>query len=161
MTTLGQAALLVAQNEVGNGEEGRNNRGFHINRYRGGRTPMGGGAWCASFVHYCLLQGWAGLRKPMRQFKLDYTPSASKLVARVERMKGAKQVQFDNIEPGDIMLFDRRGGMHVCIVARVMRTESGEVDSYFTIDGNKGAFPALVKHIRREPYPRPEKIVRV
>ena len=158
--SLGLAALRIAQNEIGNGEEGRNNRGFHINRYRRGRTPIAGGAWCATFIHYCLEEAWCGLRKRMKHFPFTYTAGANKLSMQLQ--KHGKLVEFDSMQPGDILLFDRRGGKHINIVAEVGRSEiTGDVNSYTTIDGNKGAFPSVVKEIEQGRYPRPEKVIRV
>ena len=159
--TLGEAALRIAEGEVGNGEERRNNHGFHINKYRRGVKPIASGAWCAMFIWWCIEEAWCGLGNKQSRFPWSRTPSANKTVARLLQKQG-RAVEFEHMQPGDIVLFDRRGGKHVSIVKRVFRNEeSGLIDSYFTIDGNKGYTPALVKHIRRERYPRPEKIVRL
>ena len=157
--SLGQAALLVARNELGNGEGERNNRGFHLNRYRRGRTPFGSGAWCATFIHYCLEEGWCGLRRRMKHFPFTYTAGANKLAMQLQ--KQGRLIDFERMQPGDILLFDRRGGKHINIVDEVFHDDAGHLEYYVTIDGNKGPFPALVKLIHHDRYPRPEKVIRV
>ena len=159
MSNLALAALRVAQNEIGNGEEGRNNRGFHINRYRRGRTPIASGSWCATFIHYCLEEGWTGLRKRMKHFPFTYTAGANKLAMQLQRH--GFLVDFERMQPGDILLFDRRGGKHLNIVEEIHHDLAGKIEYYVTIDGNKGPFPAVVHRITHDRYPRPEKVIRV
>tara|TARA_R110002020_G_scaffold207256_3_gene412658 strand:- start:2618 stop:3097 length:480 start_codon:yes stop_codon:yes gene_type:complete len=157
--TLGQAALHIAENEIGNGEEGRNNRGFDINRYRRGRTPISSGSWCATFIYYCLEEGWCGLRKRMKHFPFNYTASAAKLAMQLQR-HGAL-VEFNDMRPGDILLFDRRGGKHINIVKQTVHDQENVLSMYVTIDGNKGAFPAKVAEFNHCLYPRPLKVIRL
>lgn len=156
---LGQAALLVAGAEVGHGESTKNNHGFHINRYRRGTVPIASGAWCATFICYCLEEGWMGMRKRLKQFPIRRTNSANKLATRLE-LYGAL-VKFDAMQPGDILLFDRSGGKHINIVLETQHCCNGKLTSYTTIDGNKGAFPSLVKEIEHGLYPKPLKVVRL
>lgn len=157
--SLSQAALRIAQGEIGNGEEGRNNRGFHINRYRQGRTPVGSGAWCATFIHFCLYEGWCGLRKRPKHFPFSYTASANKLAHQLARY--GTEVNFQQMQPGDILLWDRRGGKHIDICSSTTHSAENELTHFTTIDGNKGPFPAVVAEFNHIPYPRPLKVIRV
>ncbi len=155
---LGQAAKLIALGEIGNGEGTRNNHGFHINKYRRGRKPFGSGAWCATFVCYCLEEAWCALGKKMKHFPIVRTNSANKLATRLERY--GKLVTFNKMQPGDILLFDRHGGKHINIVNEVI-TDGENVLSYTTLDGNKGPFPAVVDVFSHGLYPKPLKVIRL
>lgn len=158
---LGEAVLIIAENELGFGEESRNNRGFHLNKYRRGRKILGSGAWCADFVCWCIEEAWCGTGKKIKHLPFDRTPSASGLAARLTRGKFGKLISYEGIEPGDILLWKTRIGRHVNICYSVHRDFDGKVDSIETIDGNKGPFPAVVSIFRHESYPKPLKVIRL
>lgn len=149
---LGQAALLIARSEIGHGEHGANNMGFHINKYRVGASPRGGGAWCATFVSWCLEQGWHGMGNTSACPVLR-SNGAAQLVARCERY--GRRVDFKDMQPGDVLLWKRTGGNHVNLCYNLFDKE------FTTIDGNKGRFPALVKEVTHTGHRSLIKVIRL
>lgn len=45
--------IEVAKSQIGNCEEGGNNRGYHVEKYLRAVNLGGGYAWCAAFVAWC------------------------------------------------------------------------------------------------------------
>ncbi len=142
---LGELAIPIALHEIGKGEIGGNNAGKDVMRYRRGKDTKG--AWCASFVSYCLEEGAA-------LADVECPPVRSAGAKRLFKnclAAGAFRVQ----EPqrGDIALWQRgvknswKG--HVGIVQRVLPD-----GTFVCIEGNRGRFPAMVdtfKHQLGEP----------
>lgn len=157
---LGEATLRILEQEIGNGEEGANNAGFHINKYRQGRDVHG--PWCARFIYWGLLQAsWATGR---RRCIVRATGSARKLAARIAS-KGRYIGSIEWAQPGDILLWERHGGMHINIFAEWTQPLI-DIDSkyYNTLDGNKGHFPAVVRthnHKVSEWSPAPTSVIRL
>lgn len=137
MGSLGLAALRIARSELGHGEENENNEGFHINKYRRGHKAKGSGSWCATFISWCLEQGWAALGN-VGACPVKRSNGALQLANRCARY--GKVV--DTPQAGDIVLFKRRGGNHIAICSRA------DEFHFWTIDGNKGKFPAEVDEFR-------------
>ena len=139
---LGLAALEFARGEIGNGETTGNNRGEHIDVYRG---EIGGhGAWCAAFVSWCLVEA---SKKTRINLGLKPSNGARKLFRRA--VKRGMLVCIDDIKPGDIVLWSRgktpatRWQAHIGIVSEVERDDD-KVLSWRYIAGNEGRFPAKV-----------------
>lgn len=134
----GWNAIQIARSELGNGEQGGDNRGPDVMRYHAVTGAGAGDSWCASFVSFCFHQGnpgnmpyeaTAGARETLNRFKArGWTYNAS---------VGSPP------EPGDILVFWRgqvTGWMgHIGIVDGY---ENGIVT---TIEGNKGSFPSVVR----------------
>jgi hypothetical protein len=134
-SALGIAAELTARGQIGRGEQGGNNVGPDLDRYRNGGP---GGAWCAAFVSWCIEEA-ARHVGPSKSFT-----SGQRFVAP-KRSHGAKKLfanclkvgqRVDVPAPGDIVLWHRgakgaRTG-HIGIVSRV---DGGE---FWSIEGNKG-----------------------
>ncbi len=133
-------ALEIAVDDLGEGEDGANNRGPYIRFIRSvdgtGRGPKGAGAWCACFVSSCLVRaaGHLGYELPVKT-----TRSAQAIYKRVSRVGSLSQ------EPrvGDLICWRRtkeagdwRG--HVGIVEKV------EGDTVHAIEGNRGRYPSKV-----------------
>lgn len=139
-SSYGEAVLAVAIAELGKGEQGGNNIGPDLDRYRQGGP---GGAWCAAFVAYCLEVG-AVHRKmecPVRR-----SHNAKRLYANV--LKGGG-VRVERPAARDIVLWHRgadgaRTG-HIGIVSRV---DSGSL--FWSIEGNKGLYPSKVREYPHE-----------
>lgn len=134
-------AVRAARAELGNGEEGGDNRGQHVRRYHEVGGASEGDSWCASFISFCFHEGnpgnmpyepTAGARETLKRFKnKGWTYSASVASPPL---------------PGDIMVFWRgqvSGWMgHIGIVDAY---EDGIVT---TIEGNKGSFPSVVRRYK-------------
>ncbi len=139
---LGETALSVALVEIGCGEEGGNNRGPHIERYRGARG--GKGSWCAAFVSYCLLT--AAKRKGI-VCPVKPSNGARRLYRRC--VAAGQIVSLDKVRAGDIVLWSRgptgSWKAHIGIVSRVNRDRGGEVVGFQYVAGNEGKYPAKVR----------------
>lgn len=135
-STLGRAALRVAISEMQNGacEIGANNSGSFVRKYLNGilATPQ---PWCAGFVSWCFSQHPAGI--PFR-----YSLGARDIRNQFQRKGWAFNAAEQSPEPGDIVVWwrRRRDGSegHIGLVQRL---EHGVL---YTIEGNKGGFPAKV-----------------
>ena len=150
---IAQRALEIAIMEVGAGEEGGNNRGKDVVRFREGSGVItkrydGDGAWCAAFVSYCYMRASVDLDE-----SLPFDPSwgAKSLWKRASKA-GARISPSAALLPGDIVCWDRgaRGSWqgHVGIVWK-----ADELPIFWTIEGNVGAFPSKVdkfKHALEE-----------
>jgi hypothetical protein len=145
---LSEAILRIARGELGNGEEGKNNAGFHVNKYRQGRDVHG--AWCARFLYWCTLQAcWATGRR-----RCIVRPTGSARVLAKRLLRKGRRVKI--AKPGDILLLDRVGGKHICIV------ETVDAFTMNTIDGNRGKYPAQVARFHyRHDDPDIEMIIRL
>lgn len=135
---LAHEALMLAQREKGNGESSGNNAGPDIRRYRGDSISA---AWCAAFVSYCYEQAAAKLGVAM-PFKRSH--GAKRLYRRIG--KAGEFVKTPR--PGDVVCWDRgkKGSWqgHIGFVVRV------NGPTFWTIEGNVGAFPSKVAEYRHE-----------
>jgi uncharacterized protein (TIGR02594 family) len=112
------SVLSVARSQIGKGEIGGNNRGPVVHQYTQGQNVP----WCAGFVSWTLKQ--SGKKAPY-------------LLRAKSYLKYGKRVLMP--KPGDLVVFNRKGGGHVGIV------ESVNGKKITTIEGNVGSFPAKVK----------------
>lgn len=144
---LNQAILKVAQQYIGLGEEGENNRGFWVNIFRRGRKIYGGGEWCATFASFVVEQACYG--EGIRPYRVRHR-SARKFFRRCEKYGSLVGIP----KPGDIELRRRPNGHHVEFVTKVM--DNG---SRTNLGGNIGRFPAKVKHRWRMPVHKDENHV--
>ena len=135
---LGLRALAVAEKEIGNGEQGGNNQGSHIRRWRaadGTEGPIGGrGAWCAVFVSYCfrLAARWDPPFQTSR--------GAKRLVKNMAKAGKVLHVP----EPGAVICWHRGVGWqgHVGICQQYDPASQTLV----TVEGNRGETPSVVEH---------------
>ena len=141
-TTLGAAALAVAKSQIGLGEEGDNNRGPHVAKYRGREDDPGDkGSWCAAFVSWCFRQA---SERTGTEMPFGSSEGAKQL------FKNAKQAGLSTAKPlpGDIVCWHRgdpKGWQgHIGIVAAV-----GE-GVFHTVEGNVGRYPARVRRFVHE-----------
>lgn len=117
--------VSIAQAEIGRGETAADNRGEDIRKYLRGKENL---SWCAGFVAWVLEQ--AGIN--------EQYPLSARAIFNQAKTKGL----FDP-KPGDLIIFwrnskeDWRG--HIGIVSRVNEKK------IWTIEGNRGSFPAKVK----------------
>lgn len=168
------AFLATLRAEVGHGEDGWDNSGPDINRYRDLPDPsrprnLGSYAhWCAFFQIYCIRQAFAKLGRPDdARFALFHDDKnggrlmpiggARDLVYRAATSKHGKWVArkgkiLEPLMPGDLVAIaynddpnERHGQGHVFALAALY----GGPDKVDTIEGNLGKYPALVKYRRR------------
>ncbi len=142
---LGLEALRVMEQEDGNGEEGGNNRGPHIDRY-GGKQ---GKSWCAAVVYFAIAVACFRLRwrKPFAR-----TNGARALFRRTARV--GMLVDLIDIQPGDLVLFDRgdpdrkedRWKAHIGVVSRILRNADGIVVKWYYRAGNEGRRAVVKEH---------------
>lgn len=146
----GEVVLRLARNEKGNGEDGGNNIGKHLTRYRGGRSASG--SWCASFISYCIEMAE---HETGRRTRIKRSPGARRLFRRCVSM--GHRVSDGQQMPGDIVLWARgkEGSWqaHIGIVSRVTRVK-GFVTGWDYIAGNEGHYPAVVRERGGEKKPR-------
>jgi len=113
--------LSVAQDNIGLGEIGANNKGIYVRQYLNGQENL---PWCAGFISYCLKQ--AG-------FDIPYYLQAKSFLKVGKRVNTPKA--------GDLIIFSRKGGGHIGIIEQV------KDNKIITIEGNLGIFPAKVKRV--------------
>lgn len=124
---LSSIIIKNAITELGNGEEGANNKGHHIKRYMKERENM---SWCAGFVSYVLE------KSEVKQ--LGYNYSAKQIYNK------AKKLGWEVKEPqaGDLIIFWRDNPKswkgHIGIIEEVRE------NIIIVIEGNKGKYPAKV-----------------
>lgn len=136
---LGLRALGFAKKEIGNGEQGGNNQGSHIRRWRAadgtGGAIMSKGAWCAVFVSYCirLAARWDPPFKTSRSAK------------RLIRNAAEHGQVLERPEPGALIAWHRgpgtswRGHIGIC------ESYTEATDTLTTVEGNRGKYPSAVE----------------
>lgn len=138
MTELASLAVSIASEQIGRGEEFRNNDGTWVRTYTGGRV----GNWCAAFVAWCYERAaellGEGFSAPERSH------GAKRYVRNVAAFGRFVDVKREDPEPGDVIAWDR-GTLgwqgHVGIVLLYLSRS----DTLITIEGNSGKFPSVVK----------------
>jgi hypothetical protein len=155
MNKLALEAVAVAWEEIGNGEEGRNNDGPHCMKYSKGKV----GSWCATFVSWCFEEAASRLKCPCCGQRQDRYPErtrgSKRMVRNTKKLGHYVDVVNDYPAPGDVVCWHRRApGEPFKInwrghVGFVYGYEN-ETDTLITIEGNSGRFPAKVK-IKRYP----------
>lgn len=116
-----ETPLQIAQSQIGNGEEVKNNCGKQVRMYLNGQEGL---PWCAGFVSYCLKMGGKNVR---------YTLRARDFLTLGKIVKNPKK--------GDLVVFSRQGGGHIGIIEEVLNNK------IITIEGNVGEYPAKVKRV--------------
>lgn len=138
-------AVEVALALRGRGEEGANNQGPLIAEL-GGRD---GDLWCALLAGHCWREAHriGGLAAPHWTYRRKGVaePGAHALVRAALAAGGEAFTDPAQALPGDLALWKRDGGHHVAIVWRPL--PGGTVA---TVEGNVGAFPALVRDLDRK-----------
>jgi len=122
--------VKYAQDEIGNGEENKNNCGRYIKLYLKGRENL---PWCAGFVSYILNK--AGINE------LGYNSRARDFYYKAKKLNWI----IENPEAGDLIVFWRKnkdGNLgHIGIIEKI------ENNKIISIEGNVGKYPARVKRI--------------
>lgn len=154
----GIAALVldVARAEIGKGEEGGNNAGPHVAKYKriadDADEDANRGAWCASFCSWVAIQAYERAGQP-----LPFRPShgAKRLGRRLAKAGG----KLDAPRPGCVVVWDR-GKLqpngkpsifgHVGIVERILFSEDGQPSIMYTIEGNVGRYPSRVRRFAHD-----------
>ncbi|WP_439520274.1 CHAP domain-containing protein [Hydrogenophaga sp.] len=134
----GRAALKVAMAEMAAGatEVGANNSGPYVRKYLNGIIDPPAD-WCAAFVSWCYDQHPAGC-------PYGYSLGARDVLKRCRARGWVYDHRAEPPQPGDIVVW-RRGAIdgwqgHVGLVV-----ESTAGGMLYTIEGNKGGFPARVR----------------
>lgn len=143
---ISRQALRRALGEVGNGEEGGNNLGRHVVKYRRARGGIFcNGSWCAAFVSWCFEEAAAELG---HYLPFKRSEGAKRLASRIARV-GRWLSDDENPEPGDVVVWDRGRLLengetswkgHIGIVA----LHDPNTDRMDVVEGNRGPFPARV-----------------
>jgi len=134
---LKQEVVYIGEYELEqcHGEVGSNNSGVYVNRYLNGLAPDGS-PWCAGLVSWCYMNG-ADHTEMLMPFK--YSVSAIDIYNQFKKRNWI--VEYEYLEPGDLIFFTRVGGHHVGIIRTI-----DQARNICTIEGNLGEFPALVKY---------------
>ena len=149
--------LVVAREELGNGEIGGNNAGPHVARYKSQKLDATDdrdrGAWCASFCSWVIAEacGRLGLDLPFRP-----SHGAKQLGRRIAEA-GRK---LDAPEPGCVVVWDRgrlrKNGKpswkgHVGFCEAITYSADGTTPSILhTIEGNVGRYPSTVRRFQHD-----------
>ena len=141
--------LVVAKEEIGNGEEGGNNSGPHVAKYKSildDNDDDDDGAWCAAFVSWCAEEACRRMESTLPFKRSQGAKQLGKRIAAAGR-------KLDEPEPGCVVVWDR-GKLkpngkpswmgHIGIVERV---EDGIMH---TIEGNVGRFPSKVRRFAHD-----------
>jgi len=141
-STFGEIVVSYAVDEIlsGGREIGKNNSGKFVKKYLSKIVPVPNN-WCAGFVSYCFQKA---ANKNGIEMPFKYSVGAKNIYKQFYR-KGwtYKATHDDPPKPGDIIVWHRgvpkswKG--HIGLVAHY---EDGIV---YTIEGNKGIFPAKVR----------------
>jgi hypothetical protein len=141
---LAKLALSIAVEELGNGEEGGNNSGPHVEGYMGKKWDNDDdddGAWCAHFVSWCFEQAAKRLK-----VKLPFKRSGG-AKALFRNIKRSGHETKDPL-PGDVVCWDRgKRGSWQGHIGFVEKAENGIV---YTIEGNVGRYPSKVKRLTHD-----------
>lgn len=159
-------SLVVAREQLGRGEAGGNNRGRWVVEYRGGKDD--GGAWCAALVSYDFEEaaervgydlpwGRDGHVRRVLGVRLPFARSngAKRLTERIAaagrwvvepRERHAplvmpRALELDPPRAGDVICWHRGRGWQ----GHVAHVEHCEDTSLTIIEGNAGAYPAVVR----------------
>jgi len=142
----------AAKAEIGAGESVKNNWGPDVIRFRRGDgtglNPNTTGAWCASFVSYCMTRA-AAFQGATGTVPWKTSRGAKRL--RKNMLKSGHAYEVDVPQKGDIIFWDRsKKGQpktswwgHAGIVISV-EAIGGDI-AITTVEGNKGKYPALVR----------------
>lgn len=173
------AAMLleVAREEVGNGEEGFDNSGYHIAKYRTlpnpesyrGKNLGGYHHWCCFFLTWCIRQALERMERPLDDARFLLF-SDSKFNGRLMPIGGARDLVYraatskhgkwiarygqvrDAFKPGDLVAIRYNADMSE-------RRGPGHVfvieavhstTRVTTIEGNLGKYPSKVKRVERD-----------
>lgn len=143
----GRRALAVAMREAEGrcGEKGSDNRGPDVRRYLNGKVPEGS-SWCAGFVSYCFHEALG------HDAAFGYLVGAQALHDRMRKLGHTYTAAMSNPpQPGDIIVWRRidpakpektKWQGHVGIV------HSFTNGILWTIEGNRGPYPAIVRSFR-------------
>lgn len=160
---LAQEIVIVAQEEIGQGEQGANNSGAAIAKYRAlpfdpDNPQQLYGEWCAFFVGWAVCEAHERLGEPEPEWRYltgngrKPVGGAKSLVGRAGRAGRFIAREGRLLEqpiPGDLFSLDRgRRGSRAGHVGIVEEWKDGLLH---TIEGNVGRFPAKVRRFVRDP----------
>mgnify|MGYP003153781975 FL=1 len=140
---LGLAALEVAIEEIGLGEEGGNNSGPHVAKYKLQEDdgPDDDGAWCAAFISWCI-------EEACRRLGVEMPFKRSQGAKRLFKNAGNAGSFTSTPRPGDLICWDRgtpgswQG--HIGIVEKI----DGSI--VHTVEGNVGRYPSVVRRFMHD-----------
>lgn len=136
--SLPDAVLVMARSQLGLGEEGGDNKGPEVDKYRHGKTR---GAWCAYFVSWCIEQACEKLVRPM---PIKPSGSARVLFRRIAEAGTSVSVPLT----GAVACWSRGAGNtwkgHIGLVSRV------DGNQFWSIEGNRGRYPSKVREYNHE-----------
>ena len=143
-STLGLQALAIAAESIGKGEEGGNNSGPFVEMLHGKEfdgDDDDDGSWCAAFVSWCCEQA---CKKMGVQMPFKRSGGAKALYRRIYKA-GSK---VDNPLPGDVVCWDR--GKKGSWQGHIGFVESCQNGILYTIEGNTGKYPSLVRRSQHD-----------
>jgi hypothetical protein len=131
-------ALAIACEELGRGEEGRNNDGPDVRMYTGGKR----GNWCAAFLSWCFEEA----AQRMVEATVPKRSHGAKRFCKNVALHGYfVDLSTDHPRPGDVISWNRGPGVswrgHVGMVYAYLP----DTDTLVTIEANSGKFPSKVK----------------
>ena len=141
---LASVTLQIAIEEIGKGEEGGNNSGPHVAKYKlieDDGDPDDDGAWCAAFLSWCV-------EEACRRLDLDMPFKRSQGAKRLFKNAGKAGAFVSSPRPGDLVCWDRgtpgswQG--HIGIVEKV------EEGILYTVEGNVGRYPSKVRRFMHD-----------
>ena len=143
-SVLGIAALEIAIENIGNGEEGGNNSGgfvemLHGKNYDG--DPDDDGSWCAAFISHCfeIACGRLGVLMPFKR-----SGGAKRLYRNIGDAGEFINSEFiEEPRPGDVVCWDR--GVKGSWQGHIGIVEKCENGILYTVEGNVGRYPSVVQ----------------
>lgn len=139
-TPLSLRALEEARLDIGHGEEGGNNTGYHVRKYRGGdgtgKKINTRQAWCASFI------SWAYGRSVASPLPFKTSRGARRLTKNIG--KAGNFIKEPRI--GAVICWNRGTNPRSAWMAHIafISDWDPDTDTIKVIEGNFGPYPALV-----------------
>lgn len=144
VSNFAENALKIAIEELGLGEEGGNNSGPHVAKYKlieDDGDPDDDGAWCAAFVSWCCEEA---CRRLDRGLPFKRSQGAKQLFKRI----GMCGSFVTEPQPGDVVCWDRgKKGSWQGHIGFVEKVEGGILH---TVEGNVGAYPSKVRRFMHD-----------
>lgn len=155
-SALAVKAFEIALRELGLGEEGSNNKGPAVLKYRRGHDTTG--AWCAAFISWCFEEAAIELGLTLEWKRSNGAKRLFKNLKRYGITVDWKDT--GNLLPGDVICWNRgKEGSWKGHIGIIFKIEDGLVS---VVEGNVGKFPAKVKIFKHDlSYERVYGVVRV
>jgi hypothetical protein len=135
-------AVAVAYEQLGQGEEGKNNSGPVVKKYTRGKEA----SWCAAFLSWCFEIACACLERQGLIIAAPERSHGAKGFSRnVAKLGVSVDLTKDYPQPGDVIAWHRGQEITWRGHTGIVFGYENETDTLYTIEGNTGDYPSKVK----------------